>query len=123
MLRSLLSFLSRSFTVEGWSMSPTLLPGTRVRVSPLPYLWRSPRKGDIVLVKAVGADRYDVKRVQHVPGEWTETGVKLGEKEYFLVGDNWKFSYDSRSYGPVKAAAILGKVLAHMSESRLAISD
>ena len=92
-------------------MLPTLPPGTRVRVSPLPYLWKSPRKGDIVLVKAFDDNRCDVKRVKHVPGELLDSGTTLGEKEYFLVGDNWKFSYDSRSYGPVKAAAILGKVV------------
>jgi len=37
--------------------------------------------------------------------------VEIGEDEYFLMGDNRSHSYDSRSFGPIKESAIIGKVL------------
>jgi len=37
--------------------------------------------------------------------------VVLGNDEYFLLGDNRMFSYDSRSIGPVKKKQIIGRVL------------
>ena len=35
--------------------------------------------------------------------------VKLGEDEYFLMGDNRPLSQDSRDFGPVKREQILAK--------------
>lgn len=35
----------------------------------------------------------------------------LGKDEYFLVGDNFLYSYDSRARGPVKANEIMAKVM------------
>ena len=37
-------------------------------------------------------------------GEWN-----LGDDEYFLLGDAWEFSTDSRSFGPVPRSAIVGR--------------
>ena len=39
----------------------------------------------------------------------TPSGTKLGEDEYFVMGDNRDVSYDSRSFGPIKRSSILGK--------------
>ena len=39
-----------------------------------------------------------------------KTKIELGEDEYFLVGDNSTNSFDSRYWGPVTSAHILGKV-------------
>ncbi len=35
----------------------------------------------------------------------------LGEEEYFVMGDNRMFSFDSRNFGPVQKDMIIGKVL------------
>lgn len=37
------------------------------------------------------------------------SGTRLGEDEYFVMGDNRDVSYDSRSFGPIKRYSILGK--------------
>lgn len=36
--------------------------------------------------------------------------VLLGEKEYFLLGDNRSYSFDSRSWGPLRSEEIVGVV-------------
>lgn len=35
----------------------------------------------------------------------------VGESEYFVLGDNRSFSYDSRSFGPIEKTAVMGEVL------------
>ncbi len=37
--------------------------------------------------------------------------VELKDDEYFMMGDNRMFSYDSRSIGPIKKEKIIGRVL------------
>jgi signal peptidase I len=37
--------------------------------------------------------------------------VTLGDDEYFVMGDNRMYSYDSRSIGPIKKDKIIGRVL------------
>lgn len=37
--------------------------------------------------------------------------IRLLENEYFIMGDNREFSYDSRSHGPITKDLILGKPL------------
>lgn len=40
----------------------------------------------------------------------TMPSVKLGRNEYFLIGDNLDYSFDSRAFGPVKGNLIAGKI-------------
>ena len=35
----------------------------------------------------------------------------LGKDEYFVVGDNYSISCDSRDYGPIQKSSIIGKVI------------
>lgn len=35
----------------------------------------------------------------------------LAKDEYFVIGDNYLISYDSRDYGPIQKSCILGKVI------------
>ena len=39
-----------------------------------------------------------------------EAHVVLKDKEYFVMGDNREYSYDSRRFGPLPASDIIGKV-------------
>lgn len=37
--------------------------------------------------------------------------IKLADDEYFVLGDNRPFSYDSRAFGPIKKQSVIGRVL------------
>jgi len=44
------------------------------------------------------------------PGSYRNKTVTLGDREYYTLGDNRNASRDSRSFGPVNRANIIGKV-------------
>ena len=123
--------------VDGWSMYPTLAPGEYVLFDRLPYRREAPKRGDVALVRGVlGDGRAIIKRVVGTPGDTvlldrgvlTVNGVSpdsaasledvdprengewsLGHDEFFLLGDAWEFSTDSRSFGPVARSTIVGR--------------
>ena len=81
--------------ISGDSMSPTLRNGSYIVISTK----KKPIKDDIVL--ATLASRQVVKRIVDVP-----------QKDlFFLKGDNYKQSVDSREYGPIKIAAVIGVII------------
>ena len=87
----------RRVVVEGRSMEPTLAPGDRLVV----VRARGLHAGDVVAVR----DPRDLRRVlvKRV-GAVLEDGI-------VLRGDNPGASTDSRSFGPVPAKAVLGRVV------------
>ena len=123
--------------VDGRSMYPTLAPGEYVLFDRLPYRREAPKRGDVVLARGVlGDGRAIIKRVVGAPGDMvklsrgvlTVNGIPvdneaflddaspaqsgewaLGHDEFFLLGDAWEFSTDSRSFGPVARSAIVGR--------------
>lgn len=136
-------FIGGPTTVRGSSMLPTLKNGDVVIVSKLSTYFKNYKRGDVVILDAPDrADKeLYIKRIIGLPGEtveirdgkiyingmWLqefylsekETGVynasqwKLGQNEYFVMGDNRKqgASNDSRLFGPVSVAALDGKAL------------
>jgi signal peptidase I len=116
--------------VSGFSMAPTYHDGqilfmTRF-VKTLAY-------GDIVVIKQ-GDQRNVVKRVIGLPGdvisleggavsrndiiltpytsdEEFEVVYVLGEDEFFVIGDNYQDSIDSRQFGPIERDNLLGKII------------
>ncbi len=86
------------FLVAGHSMEPTIYPGTTLLVSSIPYIFREPKVGDIVVFKSF--EKTFVKRIK-----------KKERQQYFLSGDNANDSLDSRELGWVRRDDILGKVL------------
>ncbi|MDR1862517.1 MAG: S26 family signal peptidase [Treponema sp.] len=105
-------FLFDFMITEGHSMVPAIKPGTVLLVSKLSYgirlpgsgayllRWALPRPGDIV-VFYTPLGEIAVKRC----------GEASGVDSFFALGDNSVKSYDSRSYGPVAADNVIGKVL------------
>jgi nickel-type superoxide dismutase maturation protease len=94
-------FPLRRFRVEDDSMRPALEPGDYVLVNCWAYKFRSPAKGDLVVVRDPETpQRFLVKRVSAV----------LDGLQIHVAGDNADRSRDSRAFGPIALREILGKV-------------
>jgi nickel-type superoxide dismutase maturation protease len=88
------------YRIEGDSMTPTLKNGQRVLVKIAANL----QIGDIVVAKHPFRKTPIIKRITEF-----STGGKL-----FLSGDNPEESTDSRTFGEIPAADILGKVICRL---------
>ncbi len=88
------------FAVAGQSMAPALPEGSWVVVDRGAYAHRPPAPGEVIVVPDPRQpQRLLVKRVRTVDsaGAWVE-------------GDNAEASTDSRTFGPVALASIVGRV-------------
>jgi signal peptidase I len=124
-----------NFVVQSYSMEPTLYEGQRIWVTRLEALWsKAPARGDIVVFQSWGQDEPFVKRVVGLPGETVQVRdgrvfvdgealdepylhqvtagaygpVQLGPDQVFVMGDNRGNSADSRTFGPLPVADIVG---------------
>jgi signal peptidase I len=133
-------------TVIGDSMSPTLVGGQEVLINRLVYNIFEPGMGDVIVFKPNGNENAHtyVKRVVATPGDkvrimngilyvndapeefFTDSianagiaasEIKVGEDEYFVMGDNPNSSEDSRNanIGNIKKNTIMGKAWFHMA--------
>lgn len=79
-------------------MQPALHPGERVLVA----TWLVPRLGDIVVLRdPERTRRYTAKRVV----------AALGREAFEVRGDNANVSRDSRHFGSVPRALVVGRVV------------
>ena len=128
-------FIGGATTVSGTSMEPTLNNGDFLLVSKIPTYFKKYHRGDILIIDSPDLDEYYVKRLIGLPGETVEikdgkvyingkwmkeyytsedtasyanTKWKLGNNEYFVMGDNRASgaSNDSRLFGPIPAEHI-----------------
>jgi signal peptidase I len=128
-------FLAQSTYVYGQSMEPNLHTDQRLIVEKVSYKLHTPRRGDIVVLDLDTSDVPLIKRVIGLPGETVEIrenqvfidGVPLQEeylsdvvqRDYgphtvgmghvFVMGDNRRASNDSRYFGAVPIARIVGR--------------
>ncbi len=128
--------LIQNFRIEGTSMEPNLHDSQYLIINKLVYYLHPPERGDVVVFHYPRNPRRDfIKRIVGLPGEKVEvkgerlfindeeleepyalhTGgyawgpQRLGEDEYFVLGDNRNSSSDSRNWGPLPRDAIVGK--------------
>lgn len=90
----------KRFRVSGESMLPLLQAGEEVLIDIAAYKQKLPEIGDLVVARH--PNRPDLIMIKRV--------TEINEKGYFLTGDNYNFSTDSRSFGVVKLEHIVGKV-------------
>lgn len=79
-------------------MDSTIKNGSEVLVSSVPYIFSSPKSGDIVAFKK--ENKVLVKRIK-----------KIRDDKYYLIGDNEKDSLDSEEFGWIPKDKIIGKVI------------
>ena len=121
------------------SMAPTLRRGDTALLDKITLRVRDPRRADLVAFRSPQDGRLTVKRVIGVAGDVVElrdavlyvNGVRADEPQVdlaaddgtwfgpvtvpagavFLMGDNRADSIDSRTYGPVPVAEVIGRAL------------
>lgn len=80
------------------------LPGESVEI----------RQGKVVIYNTDYPDGYVLDESAYIgPGVLTQDmpKMKIGENEYFAMGDNRMYSYDSRAFGPINKDKIIGRVM------------
>lgn len=91
----------KRFKVSGESMLPLLKPGDEILINPYAYSHSLPQIGDVVVTIHPQQDSLAiVKRVR---------AIDL-HGNCFLTGDNLDASTDSREWGTIRLADIVGKV-------------
>ena len=75
--------------IQGRSMSPTLRDGECYFLNRWTYLFNSPERGEMVVIRDPGHDDFAVKRIIARPGDW----LNLKEGQVFLNGQRLQESY------------------------------
>lgn len=101
------------------SMSPSILAGDWLLVDPTVARW--PRRGSVVVFREPGSETLAIKRVAGRPGDvvpFADGWLRLAEDEAWLLSDadddaleaaGHGQAVDSRRYGPVPVAALVGR--------------
>jgi signal peptidase I len=134
----------RAYRDPSTGMEPAIRPGDRLSV----LVSQNVRRGDVIVFTRPGLDVAYVKRVIGLPGDnvrccngqgrvmvdgkpldesyvgpdgppsQSRFSVRLGPGQLWVMGDNRNASLDSRSWGPVPASGIAGRVVEDVSAAR-----
>ncbi|WOO86688.1 signal peptidase I [Mollicutes bacterium LVI A0039] len=120
--------------IDGRSMDPYLVDGQHVVTM---RRFTELERDDVIafdFVNEDGTDEFHVKRIIGVPGDKVtmsgeqiyvndelvigntkvdrgDASYELSDTQYFVVGDNYEISLDSRIHGPIEEDTILGEVV------------
>ena len=131
-------FAIQSYRVSGPSMLPGLQTDDYVLVNKIAYLFHAPERGDVIVFHyPLDTSEDFIKRVIGLPGDtvtldnktvqvdgvvlhepyiseaYNPSGktIKVPQDEYFVLGDNRPLSDDSRDWGFVPKADLVGKAV------------
>ncbi len=131
-------FAIQSYRVSGPSMLPGLQTDDYVLVNKIAYLFHAPERGDVIVFHyPLDTSEDFIKRVIGLPGDtvtldnktvhvdgvvlhepyiseaYNPSGktIKVPMDEYFVLGDNRPLSDDSRDWGLVPKADLVGKAV------------
>jgi signal peptidase I len=135
----IITFIVQAFYIPSGSMEPTLMVDDRILVAKFVYRLGAVHRGDVIVFRyPLNPQRDFVKRVMGLPGErvrlkegvvyvgdraLTEKGytikpdfgnygpVSVPATQFFVLGDNRNNSEDSRFFGYVPRANIIGKAV------------
>lgn len=88
------------YQIEGNSMLPRFPSGTVVLINKLAFLFFQPKVNEVILVSHPRTKRILIKRI-----------IMKKNDTYFVQGDNFEQSTDSRDFGFITKKDILGKVV------------
>ena len=97
----------RLFRIRGHSLEPEYQPGDFVLASKIPFLFHSPKRGNVIIFKHPEIGLL-IKHIETFDPD-TDQATVLGTHPY---------SVDSRQFGPISRHQILGKVLWHIHPKR-----
>jgi signal peptidase I len=135
----IITFVVQAFYIPSGSMEPTLMVNDRILVAKFLYRFEPTARGDVIVFRyPLNPQRDFVKRVMGRPGDRAQlkegvvyiNGQRISEKgytikpdfgnygpvvvpqgDYFVLGDNRNNSEDSRFFGYVPRANIIGKAI------------
>jgi signal peptidase I len=102
--------LVQNYRVDGPSMQQTLYTNEYILVDKATYYLHPPERGDVIVFEyPLDTSKNFVKRVIGIPGDTVQIDTRGMVSEYYVLGDHRGDSDDSRDWGPVPRADIIGR--------------